>query len=184
MTDVNLFIGTLEPYRGVPSDRRLDLTALYPPEVGCAITVPTYEVRPTVATLTDDAFRYIARGAAEGLAFQVQDFIVGESGYNPTQWTKPLPVYPTTTIMAQRYEGPITNTEQASTDGTVWAYTCAIPASYLGTIGELALVAEILHSPDDPGEVGTRFVYAIAHCAGVAKHQRKASTFRLLIRGG
>lgn len=183
MTTVGLSVTSYAPYVSPAGSQHLGVSALYPPEVGCIEAVPPFEVTESVATLTTDALSYIARGMAEGLAFKVTKYVLGASGFNPARFTQATPVVPGTTIEAQRYEGIITEYEQASVDGTTYSYTCRAPADYRGVIGEVGLIATILDSPANPAEVGTEFLYAVGHVPGIAKHRRKAVTLRVLLRG-
>ncbi len=184
MTVVANALTAVGPYTGLPGFVHNELWSVYPPEAGCVSSVPEFVIEPSVAVLTNTALAYIARAAAEGLAFRVSMFRVGSSGYNTPQFYQALPLAGDSDVMAPRYEGPITNREEASDDGTVWAYTCAVPSNLTAVVGEVSLVAEILHSPEDVGEVGTTFTYAVGHSPAVTKHQRSASTFRFLVRGG
>lgn len=182
MTAVALSVITLGPYIGTAASFPLGLSAVYPPEVGCAVLQPQYEIHETVVTRTDVALAYLARSLVEGLAIKIVAFQIGADGYDPVFFTRPLPVTDTTRINALVYEGPV-EAESASSDGMMMSYTCRVPGDLRVALGEVALVGEILSSPLNPSEVGTRFPYAIGHCPAVVKHLRSAATFRMVLTG-
>lgn len=184
MTSVAIALSSLGPYTGLRSPHDIGLLSLYPPEVGCVVAAPAFEVMEPVAILTNVSLAYAARAQAEGLAYRVVSFQAGASGYNPSEFTQPTPLAGDDGIMALRYEGPVTRIEPATTDETLWSYGCTVPEDVVAVLGEFALISEIVYSPLNPAEVGTRFVYAVAHTPAISKHAKKALTIRLLVRGG
>lgn len=181
MTSIVISMITVDPYTGLPANVHLGLESLYPPDVGCMELTPDFSIGESVMTRTTEALSWLARRDAEGLALKIVAFQVGASGYDPTYFARPTPVVFGSQIDAFRYEGNVTY-ESAAVDGTAYSYTCRIPAEIRSVFGELALIAEVMYSPD-VGEIGTRFPFAVGHCPAVVKHLRSAVTFRAVLHG-
>lgn len=184
MTTITTTLTTLPPYTGIPAYDSIPLLSLYPPEVGCITSMPEFVVEEPVATLATAALAYMARAPAEGLVFKITSFVAGASGYNPAVFSQPVPVTPDSMVEAPRYSGPVTRVQPANSDDTLFSYACSLPRDFVSPLGELALIAEVLVSPLNPGEVGTEFVFAVAHSPAICKHRQAALTLRVLVLGG
>lgn len=134
-----------------------------------------------VAQVTDKGREMHARRLAEGLAFGVVEFAVGTGGYYPQNPTKVVPLDPGATgLEAEVYRRGFSGIEAPLPEAT--SFYCRLDfteANY--ALGELMLVAEILDSPANPGEVGTKLAYAIAHFPIDAHHTRKINAWRVVV---
>lgn len=179
MTVIHTSLGSAGPYYGLPGSQEMGLLSVYPPEVGCVVSINDVDVGTSKLVLTNQALSTIARALAEGFAYKITTFIVGTSGFNPGNFAEALPVYHDTTIATPRYTGTVSDPEPADTAGTIYAYTCHIPSTYRGTVGEILLIAEVLTGPS----AGMQVPFAIGHLPGMSKHRFSAVKLRCLVRG-
>ena len=140
----------------------------------------------SVAILTDTARTNLARIVTEGLGFIVSEFQAGRGGYDvndPTQATSPNPaavalddpVYPTPTTYAPLDETTYPNNSAVS-------FLCRLEATEaIHGLGELGLWATITASPLFPAEVGTRFLFAIAHTPMQGKTLQHTYGWRIIV---
>ena len=157
-----------------------EFLAYYPPEAGCIgydITDSTVEAR--VTTL---GRQFIARSIADGTSFLINEFAVGTGGYNPSYPTHATAVVPSATALdAEIYRAALTTTEEVFVNGTAKSYVARIGTGVQGGIGEIGLFAEILYSPNFPGEVGSQFLFCIAHQPLNTKTVNHVATYRIVV---
>lgn len=121
-----------------------------------------------VAVLTDEARTYLPRIGGEGLRLGSYTFQVGRGGYDPSDpaiITIPDPSLPALEDPvfpgAASYE-PVDRIERPS--DTSAAFLCRLEVGECPyVIGEIGVFAEVTASPSDPAEVGTRFLFCVAH---------------------
>lgn len=139
-----------------------------------------------VALITNTARTNLARQMVEGLAFIVSRFQVGRGGYDPadpTQSTAPNPaavalidpIWPSPTTYH-----PIDSVEYPNNESVAWLCRLETTEALVG-IGELGLWAQITASPLNPAEVGTWFLFAIAHMPMQAKAIQQVYGWRIAV---
>ena len=119
-----------------------------------------------IATVTNTGRQRHAQGLVTGKAFKITHFEAGSEGHDPSDPLVALPPDPSITELPGRVFGP----EPVDATGFI-SPTCPYWDAYIerteanGTyISSVALVATITDNGDDPvDEVGTQFVYAVAH---------------------
>jgi hypothetical protein len=128
----------------------------------------------------------MARIAAEGLGFIVDEFQVGRGGYDtsdPTIATAPNPaavvlddpIWPSATTRETIDSVEYPNNESV-------AFLCRLEwAEALHGLGEIGLWATITVSPLFPAEVGTTFLFAIAHVPLQAKTANHVYGWRIVV---
>ncbi len=139
-----------------------------------------------VAILTDTARANMARIVTEGLGFIVNEFQAGRGGYDvndPTQATSPAPaatalidpVYPTSSTYASIDETTYPNNAAVS-------FLCRLEATEaIHGLGELGLIATVTASPLFPSEVGTKFLFAVAHVPLQGKTLQHTYGWRIIV---
>jgi len=145
---------------------------------------------PTDLQLTDLAETpvtgYIDRSKTDGTIYAIRDFAIGTGGYNPTTPTTVVPVNTADTALANEiYRGRIERITYDTTNYPVdpWevTYWCRVPKDVaIEAIGEIGLFAEIIWSPI-PAEVGTWFMFALAHMPCQCRHPKTVHLYRLKI---
>lgn len=140
-----------------------------------------------VAALTDAGRNALARSLVGEISFQVTSFAVGRSGYQDTNPVKVMPldtslpslidqIYPSVPNLASvaGFERPypktlVVNCRLASTEA-------------VSALGEIGLWAEIIYSPANPPEVGTKFLFAVSHFPLCTKILKKVMVYRFVIQ--
>lgn len=153
-----------------------------------ASTDPSGEIQ---AQLTDMARNLIARATLGQVVFKVMGFGLGRGGYDPNNVVKALPLVPTDLELTDKvfpssipysFE-PFISTEEPTY--TVRVYNCRVGASILAGaadygLGELGLYGKILKS-EVPSEVGSVFLYAMAHFPIICKTRRDTFLRRVVV---
>lgn len=162
----------------------------WPPEAGCIGSslsgspsgAGAAAVSTVVAVVTDLARQYMARSITDGTSFRITEFAVGTSGYDPSNPLSAVSVDPlSTSLISEVFRDTVDQVESATLDGTSKSFVCRIGATELSAgIGEVALFAEILDSPF-PLEVGTVFMFAVAHQPLNVKTDRHVVSHRIVI---
>lgn len=139
---------------------------------------------PTDYQLTDDAtVTYLPRSLTDGTIYAVTQFSVGTAGYLVPEPYTVTAVNPADVALGNEvYRGNIAWLEY---DGlsTPWTvdYWCRVPRDVAqGGIGEIGLWAEILWSPF-PAEIGTFFLFALAHVPCQGRHPNAVMFFKLRV---
>tara|TARA_R100001132_G_scaffold24906_1_gene24649 strand:+ start:1173 stop:1553 length:381 start_codon:yes stop_codon:yes gene_type:complete len=124
----------------------------------------------------------MARSLTDGTSFRVMEFAVGTSGYDPSNPLSATAVDPSSTsLISEVFRDTIDQVETATLDGTSKSFVGRIGALELNAgIGEVALFAEILSSPF-PFEVGSKFMFAVAHQPLNVKTDKHVVSYRIVI---
>lgn len=121
-----------------------------------------------IGVVTDAGRAALARIPVDGLRFNTFEFQIGRGGYDaedpmivvtpdPSDTALLDPIWPA----ADEY-APVTRIDRPTIGGV--AFLCRVEADEaLVGIGEIGVFATITASPSNPGEVGDRFLFAIAH---------------------
>ena len=164
---------------GVPAPIIARLVASPPAPYG---TVPS----AAVAILTNTARTNLARMTVEGLGFAVTEFQVGRGGYNPndpTQATAPNPA--AVALIDPVWPGTATYELIDSIEypnSAAAAFLCRLEwTEALHGLGEIGLWATVTASPLFPAEVGTKFLFAIAHVPLQAKTANHVYGWRIVV---
>jgi len=105
----------------------------------------------------------LARSFAEGLGFKISRFSVGTAGYDPTDIAKSLPVDNTrTTLQSEIFSDTVDLVESPNTTGR--SFYCRLqPTEANHGLGEIGIWGEVVHSPENPTEVGDFFLFALVN---------------------
>lgn len=162
--------------------------AHWPPEAGCigfSLSGPAglgAGVSTVVAAVTDLGRQFMARSLTDGTSVRITHYAVGSSGYDPANPFSAVAVDPTaTSLVSEVYRDTIDLVETATLDATAKSFVARIAREELAAgIGEIALVATILSSPF-PSEVGTQFLFAIAHQPLNVKTFNHVVSYRIIL---
>ena len=116
------------------------------------------------AEMTTLARRYTARGHTDGTSLMVDDFRVGQGGFDPLDYLAALPVNPDVfdNLVDEVFTGTVQYTEWANTR-SVSFYCPLAAADAAGTyLGEIGIFATIQNSPV-VGEDGKQILYAVGN---------------------
>lgn len=141
----------------------------------------------SIASLTDSGRTMMARSLYGEISFKLVGFDVGHAGYVHANPVKVEPVQPANTTLDAKYypnttDGivPFVGIERPHPKTIV--FNCRLghsePAN-IGAVGEVGIWGEVIHS-DTPAEVGTRFLFAIAHFPIMTKNLQNVFVFRIL----
>jgi hypothetical protein len=188
MTSFSSDFSASSPFVGTGVALDAAFTAHWPPEAGCiGISVsgsvgPGGSVSPVVATVTDLARQFLARSLTDGTSIRITHYAVGTSGYDPANPLSAIVVDPTaTSLISEVYRDTIDLYETATLDGTAKSFVARIGREDLAAgIGEIGLFATILDSPF-PFEVGTQFLFAVAHQPLNVKTLNHVTSYRIII---
>jgi hypothetical protein len=126
---------------------------------------------------------WITRSTTEGIIYVVRQFAIGTGGYNAADPTAVVAVNPAaTSLINEVWRGPVGHIEY-DTSSSPWTvdYWCRVPRDAVrGGIGEVALIGEVLWSPI-AGEIGTEFLFAVAHHPCQTRHEDSASFYLLRV---
>lgn len=185
MASIDIPFSTYDAFGGAGASPSVPLIAFYPPEFGCfgLGLVGAASDATTHASLTDRAREMIARAVTDGTSIRVTHFAFGAGGYDPVDPLKATLVDPSADSLEQEtYRKIVDVYENASVDGRVRSFAARLSRGELvGGIGEYALIATILYSPDFPAEVGSRFVFAIGHQGLRAVTRSHVETYRIIV---
>ena len=176
------------PYVGSGSDSHVTWLALYPPSRGClgfggfGSPLPSGGIVTDVeARVTIQARQMVARSIIDGTSFKIVEMAVGSGGYDVGDATQAILIDPTVTALDNEiFRKPIDQIE-FPTSLASRSFVCRFSAdSFAGGVGELGLYAEILSSPN-VAEIGTKFLFAIAHMGLTTKTNHHATSYRIII---
>ncbi len=166
----------------------INFSAYYGPELGClgigtgpGVYTQTGVVTDIEARVTDMGRAMLARAITDGTALKIVEMALGSSGYDPSDPTRALWVDPASTQLENEIlRRDIDHVEQPGYLGSR-GYVCRFDQdSFVGGVGEIALWAEILDSPD-PAEVGTQFMFALAHQGLNTKTKHHLQSYRVFV---
>lgn len=138
------------------------------------------------AEVTSEARKLLARSKADGTAFQVIEFSVGQGGIDPFNYQIVVPVNPD----AVQLELPLTIggsptkviTEYERPNQNAGCVYCELDNSETNErLSEMGVWAEILDSPYTV-EIGTIFLAAIAHFPLICKNSSMKYAFRVNVQ--
>jgi hypothetical protein len=131
----------------------------------------------------DPVTGWITKANTLGVIYVVKEFAVGTGGYNVGDPETVVAVNPAAVaLINQVYRGTVGHIEYDAT-GTPWTvdYWCRVPQEAVeGGIGEIALIGEVIWSPN-PADIGTEFLFAVAHHPIQTRHDDTASFYKLRI---
>ena len=190
MTSFSSDFTSLGPFVGTGATLDAAFAQHWPPEAGCiglsisgtVLGAGAAGVSSVVAVVTDIARQFMARSITDGTAFRIVEFAVGTSGYDPSNPLTAVAVDPAATaLQAEVFRDAIDQVETATLDGTAKSFVGRIARDELQAgIGEIGIFAEILSSPF-PFEVGTKFLFAIAHQPLNVKTDRHVASYRIVV---
>jgi hypothetical protein len=140
----------------------------------------------TELELTDEAILFINRAKTDGTLYAVRDFAVGAGGFDPLVPTTVTPINTAdTALAAEHYRARVQRITYDTTNYPVdpWevTYWCRVPRNEaVIALGEVGLFAEIIWSPI-PAEIGTWFMFALAHMPCQCRHPNTVHLYRLKI---
>jgi hypothetical protein len=134
------------------------------------------------ALATDAGRELLTRTWVEGLAFKITQFSVGIGGYDPLNPAQALPVDPTQTdIQAPVFTDVVDSVETPNETGR--SFHCRLlPAEANYGLGETCIWAEIVHSPENPFEVGSLVCFAIANQPYQGKTPQHTFIYRIVVQ--
>lgn len=152
-----------------------------------AITDPTQEIQ---AFVTDQARQFIAKATVGGVVYRYVGFSVGRGGFDPSNPIEIVPIDTSLPALLDQVYPDITGTSDFQSIDAPYLSTqvlsCRLPntlspsnADY--ALGEIGIWAQIIQS-NDVLEVGTNFLFAVAHFPIRAKTRKDAWLFRVTIQ--
>lgn len=190
MTSFSSAFTSLGPFVGTGASLDAAFVQYWPPEAGCiglsisgsALGAGAAGVSTVVAAVTDVARQFMARSLTDGTSFQIVDFAVGTSGYDPANPLSAIVVDPgATALISEVFRDVIDQVETATLDGTAKSFVGRIARDELQAgIGEIGIFAEILSSPFS-FEIGTKFLFALAHQPLNVKTDRHVASYRIIV---
>jgi hypothetical protein len=116
------------------------------------------------AEMTTLARRYTARGHTDGTVLQIDNFTVGQGGFDPLDYFAALPVNPDTidSLVDPVFTDAVDYIEWANTRSIVCYCLLEAPDAAGAYLGEIGIYATVANSPGgvDDGKV---VLYAIGH---------------------
>jgi hypothetical protein len=141
----------------------------------------------STARLTEGGRTYLARSIYGEVAIKLTGFDVGHAGYVDANPVKVQPVIPSNTSLDSKYfpatpagVEPFVSIERPHPKTLV--LNCRLDhsdPSNIGAIGEVGIWGEVVMS-EVPSEVGTKFLFAIAHFPILTKNLQNVFVFRIL----
>lgn len=171
------------PYVGRGLNLPASFFSHFPPEAGCIGLANTGSL-VLQAKVTDLARQMLTRSLSLGrMAFIINEFAVGVGGYDPSYPLSSTLVDPTKQeLLSEVYRGPITAVETPLLSGVAKSFLCRLGQDTIQAgIGEIALSAEVVWSPDFPSEVGTKFLFAVVHQPLNVKTYKHVATYRIVV---
>lgn len=140
---------------------------------------------PIIATITNSGRNAMARAALGDISLKLVKFAVGRDGYVETNPVHVLALDPSLgTLIDQVYP----TVGQTAITGFEFPYpytlvvNCKVyPNDFSSGIGELGVWAEIINS-NIPSEIGTQFLFSVAHMGLITKTFRQSLLFRVIIQ--
>jgi hypothetical protein len=139
---------------------------------------------PITAILTDLGRINLARAALGELSFTADSFAVGRGGYSMVNPVKITPLQPGLTALEDHYfptspgTKPIENLEFPTPKTLVANCRLARDDAQAG-LGEIGLYCKIVYSTV-PSEIGTLFLFAIAHYPLWTKTNKQVVVYRVI----
>jgi hypothetical protein len=188
MTSFSSDFAVSGPFVGGGASLDASFVAHWPPEAGCiglslsGTTTSSGSVSTVVATVTLAARELMARSLIDGTSFRITHYALGSSGYDPSNPLVATAVDPNASALeSEIYRDTIDLVETATLDGTAKSFVARVGRTDLEAgIGEVALVATILSSPF-VSEVGTQFLFALAHRPLQVKTDRDVVSYRIVV---
>lgn len=186
--DLGITWNAYSQYVGSGQDGTIRWLGLYPPNLGClgygglGSSLPSGNIVTDIeARVTLQARQYVARSIVDGTSFRIVEMALGSGGYDVGDPTQGLVVDPTVTALDNEiFRKPIDQVE-LPTSLASRAFVCRFSAdSFQGGVGEIGLFAEIESSPI-LSEVGTKFLFALAHMGLNTKTHHHATSYRVII---
>ena len=143
-----------------------------------------YEI---IAVVTNTAKSAMAEALATGKSFKIDNFALGSNGHDPTNPTTALTPDPSQTECVPGSSpmfGPEPIDSYAYTGSFCPEFTCRVEeGEAVGVISSLCLIATYVYSPT-PGDpdVGTTFLYGIAHMPFWAKTDQDSREWKVTLR--
>jgi hypothetical protein len=133
------------------------------------------------AEMTTRARVLQARSLTDGTSFRAVEFAVGRGGFDPFEYRAAAPVNPdATTLDEEVFRDDLDHFERSNPRCGI--FFCILEKAEANvTLGEVAIIAEILDSPIG-SEIGNQFLMAIAHFPLVAKNSDMRFGFRVLLQ--
>lgn len=139
------------------------------------------------AKLTDIGRSYLNRSTIGDASFKLSGFDVGHSGYVDSNPVKILPIDQSSTALDDKYF-PLADQENFAgkerPHSKTIVFNCRLGHSVpdnIGAIGEVGIWAEVMYS-SVPSEIGTKFLFAIAHFPILVKNNQNVFVFRIMIQ--
>lgn len=137
------------------------------------------------AKLTNGGRSYMARAILGDVSFKLVGFDVGHAGYIYANPVKIMPVDSTKTALDSKYYpalgiAPFEGVERPHPKTII--FNCRLghsSPSNIGAIGEVGIWGEVLESTV-PAEIGTKFLFAIAHFPILVKNLQNVFVFRIM----
>lgn len=124
----------------------------------------------------------LARSFVEGLAFKISRFSVGTGGYDPATMDRALPVDNTRTdLQSPIFQDAVDLVETPNDTGRCF-YCRLQPSEANNGLGEIGIWGEVVDSPDNPAEVGTYFLFAIANQPFEGKNSDHTYIYRVVVQ--
>lgn len=140
---------------------------------------------PTIATITDAGRNALARATLGEISFSINSFAVGREGYQMANPVKVEPIDPSLTALVDQIfptsgQQPILGFENPYP--TTLVVNCKIlPNDFNSAIGELGIWA-IINNSTTPTEIGTEFLFAVAHLPIITKTLKQSMLLRVVIQ--
>lgn len=141
------------------------------------------------SSITDVAYRYLARSVVEGLAIRIVGWQAGSGGFYKNSPITAMPVNTSSvSLISKEYPvgddyAAITQVEYPTATGHSLLLRAA-PSVALKAWGEIAIIAEVYDSPVDPTENGTLFLFSIVHMPIQAKSSDHVYNYRVIHQFG
>lgn len=186
--DLTVFWEAQGRYIGSGQGGHISWLALYPPSLGClglgGLGSPTPQgsiLTDIEARVTQQGRQYLARTLVDGTAFRITDMALGAGGYDVAEPTQALAVDPTVTELSNElFRKPIDQIEIPTAINSRSFVARFNAGSFAGGVGEMGLFATILSSPI-PAEVGTTFLFALAHMGLSTKTLHTVVSYRIIV---
>jgi len=131
------------------------------------------------AEMTYRARQLMARGSTDGTSLQMQQFTVGQGGFDPFNYRVALPVNPDATALIDPYFTDTIDQYEHPNPRNACAYCLLEYTEANVTLGEIGIWSEIQCSPIAT-ENGTMFLSHIAHFPLIAKNDSMRIALRVL----
>lgn len=186
--DLQIQWGTYGRYVGSGLDAGIHWSGVYPPNLGClgfgSYGSPTPSggiVSDIEARVTLQARQWISRSILDGTSFKIVEMAVGGGGYDVADPTQGLRIDETSVSLVNEIFRRAIDQIELPTSLATRSFVCRFDQNtFTGGVGELGLYAEILSSPV-PAEIGTKFLFAVAHMGLNTKTAHHICTYRVFV---